>query len=98
MKITIKGKEYEAEHIPASLSRRAMELNIQALDAAAKAEAVKREKDASGMSALLALLMTNLDAKAQLISEAFGGAVSPEAVLDDLSTAQINAILNEIVK
>lgn len=98
MKITIKGKEYEAQRIPASMSRRAMELNVQALEAAAKAEALKQTKDAKGTSELLALLMTNLDEKAELICDVFGRQFTPEDVTAELTTAEINALLNAIAK
>lgn len=96
MKITINGTTYEAERIPASMSRRAMELNAEALEAAAKAEALKQTKDAKGTSELVALLMTNLDEKAELICDVFGRQFSPKDV-NALTIAEINALLNAIV-
>lgn len=97
MKITINGTTYEAERIPASMSRRAMELNATALNAAADAEALKQTKNAGGTAELMALLMTNLDEKTQLISEVFGGEISAEDVKNEMTMAEINAIINAIV-
>lgn len=98
MKITINGTVYENDRITAAQSRRAMELNVTALDAAAKAEALKQTKDPGDTSALLALLMTNLDEKAQLISEVLIGGISPEGVKDAMTMPEINAMLNAIAK
>lgn len=98
MKITIKGKTYEAERIPALMSRRAMELNIQALQAAADAETLKASPTAPGAAELLGLLLANLDVKANLICSLFGNQFAPEELLDELSVPEINALLNEITK
>lgn len=97
MKITINGTTYEAERIPASMSRRAMELNAEALEAAAKAEALRTNPGAEGASALMALLMDNLDRKAELICDVFGNRFSPKALTEELSITEINALLNAIV-
>lgn len=96
MKITINGTTYEAERIPASMSRRAMELNAEALEAAAKAEALRTNPGAEGASALMTLLMNNLDKKVDLICDVFGRQFSPKDV-NELTIAEINALLNAIV-
>lgn len=96
MKITLNGVTYETARVPASLSRLAMELNVTALDAAEKAEALKKDPDAKNASALVTLLMTNLDEKVQLIVDVFGGEFPKEQLLDELTTAEINALLNAI--
>ena len=97
MKITICGYDYQAEKIPASMSRRAMELNADALEAATKAEALRTNPGAEGASSLMELLMNNLDRKADLICDVFGNQFLPQVLFEELSITEINALLNAIV-
>ena len=96
MKITIKGKEHESGKITAAMTRRALMLNVEALDAAAAAEKLKQTKDATDASELLALIGTNLDEKAALVRDVFGGAFSREDLLDEVSNAELNGLVQQI--
>ena len=96
MKITINGKQYESEKITAGMTRRALELNVEALDAAAKAEALKKTGDAENASELLALLSGNIEAKAALVCDAFAGAFGSEELLESVTNAELNGIIQQI--
>lgn len=97
MNITINGTKHESGKITAAMARRAMELNMEALDTAADAEAVKENPDASNANALLAKLYENMGAKANLICRVFGDAFTPEELMDSLTPAELNGVLNAIV-
>ena len=94
MQITIEGKSYESGKVTAAQSRRALELNIEALDMAAVAITLKETKDPAGTCSMLSTLAKNLDGKAALINEVFNDQFDAMR----LSAAEINAIINEIVK
>ena len=96
MKITIKGVEHESGKITASMTRRALMLNVEALDAAAAAEKLKQTMDATDASELLALIGTNVDEKAALVCDVFGGAFSREELLDEISNAELNGLVQQI--
>ena len=96
MKITVNGKEYEAGKITAGMTRRALELNAEALDAAKKAEELKKSADAENASELLALLGSNIEQKAALACDAFGGAFDSAALLDSVTNAELNGIIQQI--
>ena len=96
MKIIIKGIEHESGKITAAMTRRALQLNVEALDAAAAAEKLKQTKDATDASELLALIGTNLDEKARLVCDVFGGAFPASELLDAVSNAELNGLVQQI--
>ena len=96
MNITISGKTYQSGKITAAMTRRALELNVEALEAAAKAEDLKKSKNAETASALLELLSRNIDAKAALTCDVFGGAFDKDALLADISNTELNGLMNKI--
>ena len=96
MKITVNGKEYETGKITAGMTRRALELNMEALDVAAKAEELKKTKDAEGASGLLAAIYGNIDDKAALVCAAFADAFSSEELLESVTNAELNGIIQQI--
>ena len=96
--INIDGKEYRPGKITASMSRRAMELSVEALDAAAKAEALKTSPDAETAAALMNALMLNIDEKAKLICRAYDNAFTPEQLLDAKGNNELNSLLQGIVR
>lgn len=98
MKIMLNGDVYEAKRIPAAMTRRAMELNVKALDAAAKAEKLKTDQDAGDAKALLELLTASLDEKVKLIVDTFEWQFSNDKLLEYATTAEINAMINQIAK
>ena len=98
MNISINGKTYESYKITASMTRRALELNVEALDAAAAAEKLKATQDAQEASELLALVGPNLDAKAELVCDAFGNAFTRAALLDAVSNAELNGLIQAIAR
>ena len=98
MKINLDGLTYEAKRITAAMTRRALELNALALDAAAKAEMLKEDPDTGLAKALIVLLRDNINEKADLIVDAFGGQFDRELLLNQATAAEINAILNQIAK
>ena len=59
--------------------------------------AVKENPDAANANALLAKLYENMGAKAHLICRVFGDAFTPEELMDSLTPAELNGVLNAIV-
>lgn len=98
MKITINGTTYQSGKITATMSMDAMELNMQALDAAAGAEALRANPAAEGASDLLRALYKNMTEKAELICEVFDHAFTAEDLLNNITPAEMNGLLNAIVK
>lgn len=98
MTITINGVTYQSGKITAAMTRRALELNVEALDAAAAAEKLKETKDTAGTSELLALIGTNIEAKAALICDVFGGAFTGAELLNAVSNAELNGLIQEITR
>ena len=96
MKITVNGKEYEAGKITAGMTHRALELNAEALDAAKKAEELKKSADAENASELLAFLGSNIERKAALACDAFNDAFDRAALLDSVTNAELNGIIQQI--
>lgn len=96
MQIVIGEITYNSKKITAAMTRRAMELNVEALEAAAKAEELKETKDAALAGALLAAIESNILAKARLICDVFDGAFGEDALMDSLSNAEINGMMNKI--
>ena len=96
MRITINGKTYESGKITAAMTRRALQLNVEALDAAAAAEKLRGTKDAHDASELLALIGTNLDEKAALVRDVFDGAFTASELLDAVSNAELNGLVQQI--
>ena len=96
MRITINGKTYESGKITAAMTRRALQLNVEALDAAAAAEKLRETKDAHDASELLALIGTNLDEKAALVRDVFDGAFTASELLDAVSNAELNGLVQQI--
>lgn len=98
MNITINGNTYESGKITAAMTRRALQLNVEALDAAAAAEKLKATQDAQDASELLALIGTNLDEKAALVCDVFGNAFTRDALLDAVSNAELNGLIQQIAR
>lgn len=96
MKITINGVTYESAKITAAMTRRALQLNVEALDAAAAAEKLRETKDAHDASELLALIGTNLDEKAAMVCDVFDGAFTASELLDAVSNAELNGLVQQI--
>lgn len=96
MKITINGVTYESAKITAAMTRRALQLNVEALDAAAAAEKLRETKDTHDASELLALIGTNLDEKAALVRDVFDGAFTASELLDAVSNAELNGLVQQI--
>ena len=96
MQIIIGETTYNSRKITAAMTRRALELNVEALEAAAKAEQLKETKDAALAGALLAAIESNIHAKARLICDVFDGAFEEDALMDILSNAEINGMMNKI--
>lgn len=96
MKITINGITYESAKITAAMTRRALQLNVEALDAAAAAEKLRETKDTHDASELLALIGTNLDEKAALVRDVFDGAFTASELLDAVSNAELNGLVQQI--
>lgn len=96
MKINLNGVTYETHRITASMTRRALQLNVAALDAAAAAEKLRETKDAHDASELLALIGTNLDEKAALVCDVFDNAFDRAALLDAVSNAELNGLVQQI--
>ena len=98
MNITINGKTYESGKITAAMTRRALELNVEALDAAAKAEALRDTKEPARAGELLAAINSNIHLKAMLICDVFGGAFDEDALLETVSNAELNGLIQEITR
>ena len=96
MKITINGVTYESAKITAAMTRRALQLNVEALDAAAAAEKLRETKNTHDASELLALIGTNLDEKAALVRDVFDGAFTASELLDAVSNAELNGLVQQI--
>lgn len=96
MKITINGVTYESAKITAAMTRRALQLNVEALDAAAAAEKLRETQDTHDASELLALIGTNLDEKAALVRDVFDGAFTASELLDAVSNAELNGLVQQI--
>ena len=97
MKIKIKDKTYESGRITAAMSRRAMELNMKALDAAAKAQTLRDNPNADNAGELLRVMYGNIADKAALICSVFDHAFTADELLEELTPAELNGLLNEIV-
>ena len=96
MKITINGVTYESAKITAAMTRRALQLNVEALDAAAAAEKLRETKNTHDASELLALIGTNLDEKAALVRDVFDGAFTASELLDAVSNAELNWLVQQV--
>ena len=98
MTIYLNGAKYESGKITAAMSRRAMELNLEALDAAKQAESMKTELDIAKTSSLLDVMLKNIDAKAALICEAFDNAFTQDELLKEKRNEELNTLLQFIVR
>ena len=96
MKIELNGKTYESIKITAGMTRRALELNVAALDAATKAENLKASTDPAAALQLLSALSENMKEKAELICSAFGDAFDSDSLLDQVENAELNGLINKI--
>ena len=97
MKIKLKDTTYESGRITAAMSRRAMELNIAALDAAARAQTLRENPAADNAGELLRVMYDNIGEKTALICAAFDHAFTADELLNELTPAELNGLLNEIV-
>lgn len=96
MQIVIGDTVYSSGKITAAMTRRALELNAEALEAAAKAEKLKETKDAKEAGALLAAIESNINLKARLVCDVFGGAFDEETLMNNASNGELNALMNKI--
>lgn len=96
MQIVIGDTVYSSGKITAAMTRRALELNVEALEAAAKAEKLKETKDAKEAGALLAAIESNINLKARLVCDVFGGAFDEETLMNNASNGELNALMNKI--
>lgn len=98
MNITINGKTYESGKITAAMTRRALQLNAEALDAAAAAEKIKETKNAAEASELLAFIGTNIDEKIALVCDTFGNAFTHDELLEAFSNEELNGAIQAITR
>ena len=96
MQIVIGDNTYSSGKITAAMTRRALELTAEALEAAEKAENLKETKDAKETWALLAAINSNINLKARLVCDVFDGAFDEETLLNSVSNGELNALMNAI--
>ena len=96
MQICIGETTYNSGKITAAMTRRALELNVEALDAATKAQELEKCKDATLAGALLAAIESNINAKARLICDVFEGAFDEDTLMNNVSNGELNVMTNKI--